>query len=537
MELPTPTHKNHTSLMSSIKEGQVKIPQFQRDFVWKIEDAAKLLDSVVKGYPIGTFIFWKTQERLRSVRDIGNIHLPPAKENDFVTYVLDGQQRLTSLFAAFEGLEITRESGKKENFANIYINLKATESEEIVTTDVTYLDDMTFIRLKELLGGSIRTLGEFPEKYHNNLDEYKRRIEAYDFPIIEIASLPIDVATEIFTRLNVGGKPLTVFEIMVAKTYIHADDGESGFDLSEECNTLLLDLERSDYETIPEQVFLQLVSLILEKDCRRQTILKLERDAFVRTWPKAIDGIKAAVDHFRSVLRIPVSQLLPYPSLLVPIAYFFHRQPDRPTPQQNKELENFFWRCSLGERYSGSVDSSLAQDIKRIDQIVQGESPDYDWEIDVSPESLIRNGEFSTGRSFVKAILCILAHQQPKSFDNNGIVRIGNDWLKRSNSKNYHHFFPRAFLRRKGIDDSLANNIVNITIVDDYLNKREIGAKAPSEYMKKFQGENPNIVETMKTHLIGDLSEFGIDTDDYDTFRQKRAEAISAEIERRIIRK
>ena len=84
-----------------LKKGQIKIPQFQRNFVWSVSDSAKLMDSIIKGYPIGTFIFWRTKEQLRSVRNLGNITLPNSEDGEYVDYVLDGQQRLTSLFALF----------------------------------------------------------------------------------------------------------------------------------------------------------------------------------------------------------------------------------------------------------------------------------------------------------------------------------------------------------------------------------------------------------------------------------------------------
>ena len=533
MELPQPTHKNYTTLISNIENGQIKIPQFQRNFIWTMERSAALLDSVVKGYPIGTFIFWRTKERLRIVKNLGGIDLPDPRDDETVNFVLDGQQRLTSLFAVLKGIEITRDSNKKEDFSRIYIDLNATEAEDIVITDVSDLPEKTFIRLTDLLNAPMTTLTEFPKKYHVQLDKYKRRIEAYDFPVIEIPDFSIDVATDIFTRINVGGKTLTVFEIMVAKTY---DEGRD-FDLSEKFNELRDELEQIDYQTISKQTILRLIAQILKKDSKRQTVLNLEKNAFIDTWPKAIDSIRDAVHHFRDVMRIPVSQLLPYLDLLVPFAYFFFHTSKRPTTKQRKELENFFWHCSLSDRYSASIDSKLTQDINRIRRILDNESPDYDWKIDASPEHLIENGGFNTGASFIKAILCIMAYKHPLSFQDGRIVRINNDWLKRSNSKNYHHFFPRSFLRKKGVDDANANNIVNITIVDDYLNKREIGAKAPSQYMEKFQKNNSRLTETMKTHLIGDLEEFGIWDDDYDTFMKKRAEAISEEIKTRIITK
>ena len=113
-------------------------------------------------------------------------------------------------------------------------------------------------------------------------------------------------------------------------------------------------------------------------------------------------------------------------------------------------------------------------------------------------------------------------------------MRISNDWLKQANSKNYHHFFPRAWLRGKKVDDNRANNIVNITIVDDYLNKRRISARPPSRYMAEFGKENKELDATMRTHLI-DPHAFGIADDDYDAFLKARATRISEELKERVI--
>jgi hypothetical protein len=135
-------------------------------------------------------------------------------------------------------------------------------------------------------------------------------------------------------------------------------------------------------------------------------------------------------------------------------------------------------------------------------------------------------------------LLSIYAYHQPKSFNDGSIVNINNGWLKIASSRNYHHFFPKAYLEKK-IDweykNFWINHILNITIVDDYLNKREIAAKAPSNYMKKFSKQNPELDLTMKTHLINDLDTFGIWDDNYDAFLNNRAKALSREIKKRII--
>jgi hypothetical protein len=531
MRLPQPTHSNYTSLIIDISRGSVKIPQFQRDFVWSMERAATLIDSVVKGYPIGTLIFWATRDRLRSIRNIGGIELPPPREGDIISYVLDGQQRLTSLFAALKGLVVSRASGSLDDFSKIYLDLAANEKQPIVVTDLSTRDPKACIELKILLQGSLTTLTAYPQEFHAKIDEYKRRIEAYDFSIIEVRDVEIDVATEIFTRINVGGQELTLFEIMVAKTY----DEDREFDLSDKFDELVERLRSIDYEMISNATVLQLISLLLKRDCKRETILNIDRDAFIDIWPKAADAIERAAGYFRDTYRIPVSRLLPYSALFVPFAYFFYHHKDKPNGEQKKLLEDLFWRCSLAARYSTSVENRLAQDVQRVDLILKDASPDYDWGIDISPEFIRQNGWFSTNRSFVKALLCLYAYYQPKSFNDDALVRISNDWLKQANSRNYHHFFPRSYLAKRDVGDGEANNILNITIVDDYLNKRRIGARAPSDYMKDFANENKELPNTMRTHLIDDLGAFGVWSDDYAAFLRKRAEHVSRELSARIV--
>ncbi|MBE9001192.1 DUF262 domain-containing protein [Nostoc sp. LEGE 12447] len=532
MKLPEPQTKIFSTLVGEIKNGQIKIPQFQREFVWTMQKSAALIDSIIKGYPIGTFIFWRTNERLRSVKKIGKLDLPEPKPGEFVDYVLDGQQRLTSLFASLQGVILTREDGRKDNFSQIFIDLEAEDSEQIVITDVEDKDQKSLISILNLLKGDFMLLASYPHKYHDKLQTYKNRIESYQYSIIQVKDAPIDIATEIFTRINVSGQALSLFEIMAAKTF----DYEKKFDLTEKFQELIENLKPLNYETISDATVLQVVSILLSKECQRKVILKLDKNSFIDVWDKAIDSIERSVEYFRNFYRIPVSQLLPYNALIVPFSYFFFHHQDRPIGDKQRYLEDFFWRCSLSGRYSSSVESKLAQDIKRIDEILVGDLPSYDWSIDTSPKFIKDNGWFSTSRSYIKAILCIYVYHQPKSFNDNSIVNVSNYWLKQANSKNYHHFFPKAHLKKQDYLDWYINHILNITIVDDFLNKREIKANAPSKYMAKFQAINHDLETTMRTHLIENLDSFGIWNDDYEQFLSERAKIVSREISKRIIK-
>lgn len=531
MQLPNPVSASFTILITDIEKGLIKIPQFQRNFVWDLPKSANLLDSIVKGYPIGTFIFWKTRERLRSIRNIGGQNFPEANNGEFVNFVLDGQQRLTSLYASLKGVSIEREDGSKDDFSKMYIDLNAKEDEQVVILDIQDKEPKGYIKLKDLLYGGLTLLASYPESYHSKIEEYKKRIENYRFSLIIMNDATLDVATDVFTRINVGGKSLTLFEIMVAKTY----DDKRSFDLSEKFKELIERLRPLNYETISDATVLQCISMFIKKDCSRKEILRLNKSEFIDVWNEGVEAIESAVEYFRNFLRIPVSQLLPYNALIVPVAYYFFKNKDKPTGERSKYLLDYFWRCALSGRFSSSVETKLGQDIKRIDLILKNKLPKYDWTIDITEDGITNNGWFSAGRSFVKAILCLYAFHQPRSFNDGSLVNISNDWLKQANSKNYHHFFPKAFLKDRGWDDFYINNVLNITIVDDFLNKREIGAKAPSRYMKKFIKQNDDIAATMKTHLINDIEKFGILNDDYDKFLSCRVKVIQRELKKRII--
>ena len=89
-------------IVNKIVEGEIRIPAFQRDFVWEPKQIAFLLDSIYKEIPIGAIFLWKTNEILETDKNLGQFLLPQPKKDYPVQYVLDGQQRITSLFTIFQ---------------------------------------------------------------------------------------------------------------------------------------------------------------------------------------------------------------------------------------------------------------------------------------------------------------------------------------------------------------------------------------------------------------------------------------------------
>ncbi len=534
-EQPKPDSKKYSDLINEIQKGIIKIPKFQRDFVWSIDKTAKLLDSILRGYPIGTFILWQTNERINDIKNVGNLEIPETPDGTKVQYVLDGQQRITSLFAAYLGAHIKKAGEKKvTDYSSIVVNLDVAINnyeEQVITAEAV---GDKHVSLRDVLNFSYSKSKElekrFSEEELETINAYSTAFKTYEFSTVVLRKEDIDSAIEVFTRINTGGQTLTLFEIMSAKTY----DEVQKFDMQVEWDEFIDQLRDIKYEGISSTVVLSLLSLLLSraKECKRKTILAIEKQVVIDNWPAAITSLKEAIDYFRTTYRIPVSQLLPYDSLLIPFAYFFYFNKGKPQGNQRKYLEEFFWRMSLSFRYSSSTESKLAQDVKRIDRILNNDRADYsDIKVHLDlPESLI-DTNFSAGNSYCKAILCLLAYQEPKDFQDNGKVILDNSWLKVASSKNYHHFFPKGHLKNKTVLNS--NSLMNITLVSDHLNKQKIGARPPSQYVADFREDNSDINKALQSHFIN-LDGFGIESDDYATFLHARSKLIFAELKARI---
>lgn len=528
--------KQYEALFLEIDSGQIKLPMFQRDFVWDKEQSAKLIDSILKGFPIGTFIFWKTRDELRSYRDIGNHKLPDTPKGDYAQYVLDGQQRITSLYAIRKGIRLTRD-GKVVDYKDIYINLDFDPESDEQRAVANKEENKDYVSVHDVLtqklSGFYKTLS--PEKAEL-VEEFKNKLTTYNFSTITIKDYPIEIACEVFSRINTGGKPLTLFEIMVAMTY----DEKNGFDLAEKYDELIDGTEDDDvcllkakFETIPETVAMQAVAAITLGSIRAKDILKIRRADFIKNWQIMRESIFSAVDFVRSEMGIPVSHLMPYPVLLVPLTYFFYLTKNKkPTVHQIALLEQFYYWVGLNWRYSSAAETKVSEDLKKIADIAKNKIPRYP-----SNELNVDRGDieetwFSAGNANCKAILSLLASQSPTSFDTGGKVILDNSNLKIASSRNYHHFFPKDFVKKKFAGQE-PNLIANITLIDGFSNKHRIGAKAPSTYITKFMSDNPKLKKGLRSHLINPDT-FGVMADDYPKFLAERSALIAAKLNEKL---
>lgn len=317
-------------------------------------------------------------------------------------------------------------------------------------------------------------------------------------------------------------------------------DEKNGFDLAEKYEELIDGTEDDDvcllkakFETTPETVAMQAVAAITLGSIRAKDILKIRRADFIKNWQLMRESIFSAVDFVRSEMGIPVSHLMPYPVLLVPLTYFFYLTKNKkPTVHQIALIEQFYYWVGLNWRYSSATETKVSEDLKKIADIAKNKIPRYPSNELHVDKADIEGTWFSAGNANCKAILSLLASQSPTSFDTGGKVILDNSNLKIASSRNYHHFFPKDFVKKK-FPDQEPNLIANVTLIDGFSNKHRIGAKAPSAYMTKFIADNPKLKKGLRSHLI-DPDTFGVMTDDYPKFLAERSAWIAVKLNEKL---
>ena len=535
---PKPDVLKLGDLPAKLEEGYISVPQFQRQFVWGIDDCAKLLDSVFKGYPLGTVTLWQTHERLRQVKKIAGHVFPQAKEGYPVNYVLDGQQRLTSIYACLKGERIF--NGVAEvDYGKVFLKLDAIDGDdEWVTSEKPGSSADTYISIAELFDPNYPILQEkYGPALFKTVCKCSEVLKTYPIPTIELTGASLLEATDIFTRINTTGKRLSVFEVMSARVYRETPH----FDLIEKRDEQKEKWRKAGFETLPDYVTLQAMALCLHKSCTKDAVLSLTPDEVASKWAKLDKAFTEAIDYLRTVFGIPAADLLPYDVLIIPFVYFmFKNKGKKPTSSQTKWLKDYFWRTALTQRFSNAVASKLTIDVAYFDAVLKDKTPNKTHLplVSITPKRIAAEGAFKTGSAFIKAILCLFAKRRPLSLRTNAPVLIDNSWVSKKNAKNYHHFFPRAYMKALGSAESTreVDHIANIIIIDSADNQY-IKKDAPSKYIARFRRDNPDLDAALKSHLIDDVETFGIDKDNYQQFFDRRVSRICEELTKNIVRR
>lgn len=521
--MATPTGANPTinEIVKCITDGEYRIPRFQRDFVWDIKKSASLLDSIFKGFPISSVILWKTKNELTEIRNLGGIKIPGRDTGRYTSYIIDGQQRLTSLYFALLGLK----TGSGSDFSEMCLSLVAEKGEQIVFEALPKdADPDDYVNLKSLFNATALA-GSHPEK---RLQYYQILLQ-YKISVIEIDddSLALEDVIEIFERLNLGGKKLNLFSIIAARSYVPSSEDNPGFDLAKKYEAFNKTLDDKNYGKISDSTFLlAIAACAIEKVNKSEILRSLSNELIITNYAEIEKAIFAAVEHLKGQnYGVLVSNLLPYERLIVPFTYFHYVIGNKHiSPQQERYLVDFFWRCIIGKRYNSSADTNMNTDIGKIKAILEGTVPNQEPVI-LSPKAIFDNGRFSLSSAYVIGMLCLMASAAPQSFAVGRTINITNDAVSNAAKKQYHHFFPlkSTIVTGNASYKAIANNVVNIVFMDAVTND-QISNRNPSDYISEFAVDNPNLAIALESHYISEQG-YGIGEDDFILFLNARSRA------------
>jgi hypothetical protein len=502
-------------VLDNVTKGEIRIPAFQRGFVWEPDRVAYLMDSIYKQYPFGTLLLWRTNAVLKHDRKLGPVELPPPTENYPVEYVLDGQQRLTSVFCVFKsGLPVHPDFTWKE----IYFDLIAkpdVREQQFVALDAAEVEPSRHFPLRAIFDSpEYRKLTRgFEEDIANVVDQVSRVFQQVQIPCNVYQTDDKGIVSIIFERINRQGVPLDTLQLLSAWTWSEEFQLQAEFaDLTEELTEF--GFGEDDNE---ENLILRCCAAVLNKDAAPESLLTLSGQAVREGFSRMQYGIKGAIDFLQSNFNIHRLSALPFQTIVVPLSVYFAHERDaeiKLTDEHRKILCIWFWRTCLSRRYSSGVLRNLKNDIEEIEKLRMDKPSrlgDFSVKID---SALFTENKFLMGSVNTKTFILALAQRRPKSFISGQDLDI-KDKLRNSNRTEFHHIYPKAFLEKSKQGIGKENILANLAFLSRADN-RQIGGEPPSVYLTKL----PKEIHPIFDSALIDLEVFK--TNDFEKFIEKR---------------
>lgn len=559
-------------LLSHVSDGAMQLPDFQRGWVWDDEHIRSLIASISQSFPIGAVMTLENGGKDIRFKPRPIEGSMPSSDNEVPgTLVLDGQQRLTSLFLALMVSQpvSTWDAKGKQVRRWYYLDMNKCAERGVDREDAvlsvpedkvvkTFRGEVTLdlsSREKEYERGIFPVHAIFNNRewrrgysaywnhsidkiklFENLEDEVIKRFEQYQVPVIKLdKDTPKEAVCLVFEKVNTGSVPLNVFELLTAS--FAADNFQLRDDWSRREGRLkgkhqvLHDLQ-SDH-------FLQALTLLATKErsngaisCKRRDILRLSLTEYKEFADQVEDGFGKAARflHRQKMFR---AKDLPYQTQIVPMAAILADLGNKAdTEGALQKIARWFWSGIFGEIYSGSTETLFARDLPEVTDWVRGS---------VDEPTTIRDANFQPSRLLTlrtrnsaayKGVYALLMHEGSCDFVKGEPIEEQTFFDDRID---IHHVFPQAWCKRQdkeeGISQTIFNSIINKTALAASTN-RKIGGQAPSIYLKRLQKYSG--VDAAQMEKI--LASHGINAsflrdDDFWGFFQARGENLLAAIE------
>lgn len=511
-------------LLQRIAEGEIRIPAFQREFVWEPDRVQFLMDSIYKGYPIGTVLFWRTKEKLLYDRDLGPYTLPEPKVQYPIDYVLDGQQHLTSIFSVFQ-TEIEPNPSTTVKWIDIYFDLNAKPNAQDSQFVALERPDVKAHHVPLRVLFDVHAYGKFVRTFDDPADQaaidlLQTRFREAQVPIETVETDEHSKIAIIFERVNRGGVPLDTYQLLSAWTWSGEFDLRAKFDeLSNEIDGVGF----SDLGDDPD-LLLKCCAAVIKNDASAHAVIDLKgsevRDGFV----KLRHGLLGALDFLSRDCGVSSLKILPYRTMIVPLVRCFATDKSagfHPDAAQRKALIRWFWQSCFSRRYSNSVDTALSQDISAIIHLLNDDVSLLIQRSGSISSEFFKENVFSLKAVNTKTFILLLARNKPKSFLSGADVNL-EAVLMSCNRTEFHHIFPKNYLKEKlGIDNRDRQFMLANFAFLSQSDNRSIQDKAPRDYKGLMPASKRN--EILNASFI---PENGLDMD-YQAFIDERAKLLA----------
>lgn len=509
-------------LVSMIERGELRLPEMQRQYVWRSTRVRDLLDSLYRGYPSGAILLWETDEAVPLQDFAVSQSMNPYQSTRLL---LDGQQRLTSLSAVIRGEPVSVRGRRRP--IDLLFNLEHPDQLAVVTEveengsdeddvddDSELIDDETDSTEDELLKRfnkmtfvvATRKLEQLPHwvkvsevfKTDNDAPFLKRAgISGFDDPRYEKYSqrlarlrgirkyvyrmdvlertLSYDEVTEIFVRVNSLGAKLRSSDLALAQITAKWRHSLQTFqDFQKACAKTGFDLDLG--------LHLKNLMAFATGQSRFQIVGSLNVEKLQKAWKEACNGMEFALNFLRSNLGIDSPALLSSPFLLVVLAYFGHSRNYALSNDEARQLRYWALMANAKGRFSrGSSETILDQDLASIRQ--GGAVSELIDRLRLQFGRLDITAEELEGRNQRSALFktMFLAFRAAGTKDWRSHLAIALDHSGVQHRLQFHHIFPKAVLKTS-FTAREADDIANLAFIGGKTN-RAISDKAPAVYL------------------------------------------------------
>jgi hypothetical protein len=565
-------------ILKHVRDGKAQLPEFQRDWVWPDTNIASLLASVSQSYPIGTVMMLQTGGASVKFKQRPIEGATPPAGVKASRLILDGQQRLTSLYQALLLDRAVKAKNERDRPIEVWFyidmrkalangadredaivalpadrkikNFRGEVLEDYSTADAEYKSEL--FPLNRVFEAQKWRAGynkhwNYDQAHTEMWDRFEAevvdRFKQYQIPVIELgADTRRQAVCQVFEKVNTGGVTLTVFELLTAT--FAADE----FDLRkdwEERQRQIKTPERRILKDFSNTDYLQAITLLATREarlaaqakgedderaprvgCKRTDMLDLSLDSYRRWAADVVEGLKRCAQ-FLHTLYVFDPKFLPYGGQLVPLAAIFAALGHEADNQAARDkLQQYYWCGVFGELYGGTTETRFSRDVIDVpDWIRSGQEPRTVTEAAFMPVRLLTLR--SRNSAAYKGLYALLLRAGARDW-RTGIAASVMTYF--DEATDIHHIFPKKWCMDNGIAASRYDSIVNKTPLSARTN-RVIGGRAPSDYLQRLANSTgidaATLDNNVSTHFVDTSS---LRADAFDACFEARRDELARQI-------